>query len=101
MVIKKHAVEMYHEYIQLEKTSSKESICQKVCALLNVEESVLRSWLYSDGNERFERNNVPVLADETRIAQVQREIADLKETNEMLRLAAILFAQGELKQLED
>lgn len=100
MVIKKHAVEMYHEYIHLEKASSPESIRQKVCNLLKVEESVLRSWLRADENRRLKRNNLPTLTGETKIAQLQREIADLKESNELLRLAAILFAQEELRQLE-
>ena len=98
--IKKHAVEMYHEYIHLEKASSPESIRQKVCNLLKVEESVLRSWLRADENRRLKRNNLPTLTGETKIAQLQREIADLKESNELLRLAAILFAQEELRQLE-
>ena len=91
---------MYHEYIHLEKASSPESIRQKVCNLLKVEESVLRSWLRADENRRLKRNNLPTLTGETKIAQLQREIADLKESNELLRLAAILFAQEELRQLE-
>ena len=60
---------------------------------LGVGAESLRQWVRQDEADRGERADRPTSAESEELRRLRRENAELKRTNEILRLAASFFAQ--------
>lgn len=53
----------------------------------------LRTWVRQDEADRGERTDRPTSAESEELRRLRRENADLRRTNEILKLASVYFAQ--------
>jgi transposase len=61
----------------------------------------LRRWVRRAEGVEPRQGDSTVRDDKARIAQLEREVRELKKTNEILRLASAFFAQAELDRPRD
>lgn len=77
-----------------------EAQARRVIALqLGCSSESLRNWL-RDAEARSEPPAAAVSDERERIRQLEREVRDLRRSNEILRLASAFFAQAELDRLK-
>ena len=68
-----------------------ESVAQKIGCTAET----LRRWVRQGERDRGDRPG-PTTADQNRVRELEREVRELRKTNEILKLASAYFAQAEL-----
>lgn len=79
------AVQMYRE--------SEGRTIAEVALELGVGSETFRKWVRQDEADRGERSDRPTSADQMELRRLRRENAELRRTNEILKLATGFFAQ--------
>jgi len=68
---------------------------RRVGGLLDIKPETLRGWVERKQIDAGQRPGVPTAVD-ARIKELEREIAELRRANEILKTASAFFAQAEL-----
>lgn len=89
------AVRMYQERRRDNPQESQIEARRRVGELLDVKPDTLRGWIVQVEIDAGERPGVPTSVD-ARIKELERENAELRRANEILRTASAFFAQAEL-----
>lgn len=89
------AVRMYQERRRDNPKESGLEARKRVGELLDVKPDTLRGWIERVEIDAGERPGVPSSVD-ARIKQLERENAELRRANEILKTASAFFAQAEL-----
>src|SRR5713226_1840944 len=89
------AVRMYQERRRDVPEESAIQARKRVGELLDVKPETLRGWIERAEVDDGQRPGVPS-ATEAKIKELQRENADLRRANEILKTASAFFAQAEL-----
>lgn len=79
------AVQMYRE--------SEGRTIAEVALELGIGSETFRKWVRQDEADRGERSDRPTSADAMELRRLRRENAELRRTNEILKLATSFFAQ--------
>jgi transposase len=79
------AVQMYRE--------SEGRTIAEVALELGIGSETFRKWVRQDEADRGERSDRPTSADQMELRKLRRENAELRRTNEILKLATSFFAQ--------
>ena len=79
------AVQMYRE--------SEGRTIADVARELGIGTETFRKWVRQDEADRGERSDRPTSADQMELRKLRRENAELRRTNEILKLATSFFAQ--------
>ena len=89
------AVRMYQERRRDVAEESAIQARRRVGELLDIKPDTLRGWIERVEIDAGERPGVPSAVD-ARIKQLERENAELRRANEILKTASAFFAQAEL-----
>jgi transposase len=89
------AVRMYQERRRDNPQESQIEARRRVGELLDVKPDTLRGWIQQVEIDAGERPGVPSSVD-ARIKELERENAELRRANEILKTASAFFAQAEL-----
>ncbi len=89
------AVRMYQERRRDNPQESQIEARRRVGELLDVKPDTLRGWVQQVEIDAGERPGVPSSVD-ARIKELERENAELRRANEILKTASAFFAQAEL-----
>ena len=89
------AVRMYQDRRREKPTESAVQARKRVGELLDVNYGTLRGWLDRAEIDAGDRPGVPS-STEARIKELEREIAELRRANEILKTASAFFAAAEL-----
>ena len=89
------AVRMYQERRRDSPTESASQSRRRVGELLDVKAETLRGWIERLEIDAGQRPGVPSSV-EARIKDLERENAELRRANEILKTASAFFAQAEL-----
>ncbi len=89
------AVRMYRERRRDFESESALQSRRRVGELLDVKADTLRGWVEQVEVDAGERRGVPSVV-EARIKELERENAELRRANEILKTASAFFAQAEL-----
>jgi transposase len=89
------AVRMYQERRRDVPEESAIQARRRVGELLDIKPDTLRGWIERVEIDAGERPGVPSSVD-ARIKQLERENAELRRANEILKTASAFFAQAEL-----
>src|SRR5689334_19329551 len=89
------AVRMYRERRRDHPDESAIGARKRVGALLDINEGTLRGWIERVEIDAGERPGVPSVT-EARLRELERENAELRRANEILKTASAFFAQAEL-----
>ncbi len=82
---RERAVQMYRE--------SEGRTISEVALELGIGSETFRKWVRQDEADRGERNDRPTSAEQMEVRKLRRENAELRRTNEILKLATSFFAQ--------
>ena len=75
--------------------SSQWAAIESIAAKLGCSAETLRRWVRQAERDTGKRPG-PTTADQQRIKDLEREVRELRKTNEILKLASAFFAQAEL-----
>jgi transposase len=89
------AVRMYQDRRREKPAESAIEARRRVGELLDVNTGTLRGWIERVEIDAGERPGVPSLV-EAQLKELQREIAELRRANEILKTASAFFAAAEL-----
>lgn len=89
------AVRMYQERRRDNPQESQIEARRRVGELLDVKPDTLRGWVQQAEIDAGERPGMPSSVD-ARIKELERENAELRRANEILKTASAFFAQAEL-----
>ncbi len=89
------AVRMYQERRRDHPAESALQSRKRVGELLDVRPATMRGWIERVEVDAGERPGVPSVV-ESRIKELERENAELRRANEILKTASAFFAQAEL-----
>lgn len=92
---KQRAIRLYDEALT-EAGTTKIGARRKIGAMLDINEATIHNWLHKRDKENREKaqfNDAETCAEMKRLRE---EVRQLKEANEILRLASAFFAQAEL-----
>lgn len=89
------AVRMYEERRREFPNEAALQSRKRVGELLDVRAATLRGWIERVEIDSGERPGIPS-ATEARIKELEREVAELRRANEILKTASAFFAQAEL-----
>jgi transposase len=89
------AVRMYQERRGEKPAESALQARRRVGELLDINSQTLRGWIERVEIDTGERPGVPTVV-EARIKELERENAELRRANEILKTASAFFAQAEL-----
>lgn len=89
------AVRMYEDRQRDFPTESMLKSRRRVGELLDIKAETLRGWIERKEIDAGQRPGVPTLVD-ARIKELERENAELRRANEILKTASAFFAQAEL-----
>ena len=89
------AVRMFRDRRRDKPAESVAEVCRRIGELLDVQPDTLRGWVRSDQVDTGERGGVPTEVN-VRIKELERENAELRRANEILKTASAFFAAAEL-----
>jgi transposase len=92
---RERAVRMYRDRRREKPAESAIEARRRVGELLDVKQDTLRGWIDRSEIDAGERPGVPS-STEARIKELERENAELRRANEILKTASAFFAQAEL-----
>ncbi len=92
---RERAVRMYQDRRRESPGESQLAARRRVGELLDVKPETLRGWIERSEIDAGQRPGVPS-ATEARIKELERENAELRRANEILKTASAFFAQAEL-----
>ena len=92
---RERAVRMYEDRRRDFPQESALQARKRVGELLDIKQDTLRGWIERKEIDAGERPGVPS-ATEARVKQLERENAELRRANEILKTASAFFAQAEL-----
>ena len=92
---RERAVRMYRDRRRESPGESQLAARRRVGELLDVKPETLRGWIERAEIDAGQRPGVPS-ATEARIKELERENAELRRANEILKTASAFFAQAEL-----
>ena len=92
---RERAVRMYQDRRRESPGESQLAARRRVGELLDVKPETLRGWIERAEIDAGQRPGVPS-ATEARIKELERENAELRRANEILKTASAFFAQAEL-----
>jgi transposase len=90
MPIRKYPQELKERAIRLCRDSDRP--VKDIARQLDIGYETLRTWVRRDQRDRGVRHDGPTTAEVERIKELERECAELKRVNEILRLASAFFA---------
>ncbi|WP_257160752.1 transposase [Corynebacterium cystitidis] len=88
-------VRMYFTALE-EGASSKAAALRDVAGKTGIKETTLRNWARKAENTQKEANQVSESDKDAELKQLRNEVRQLREANEILKLASAFFAQAEL-----
>ena len=91
--VRERAVRLFQEQVQ--DHPSRWAAMQSIAAKIGCTTQTLSSWVHQADASADPRKNT-ALADRERLKQLERENAELRRANEILRKASAFFAQAEL-----
>lgn len=91
--VKERAVRMVHEHKS--EHSSEWSAIESIAGKIGCTAQTLRSWVKQHERDAGLRSGLST-NEQQRIKDLEREVKELRKTNEILRLASAFFAQAEL-----
>jgi len=91
--VRERAVRLVREH-QAEHTSQWAAI-ESIAAKIGCTAETLRKWV-RQGERDSGRRAGPTTAEQQRIKELEREVRELRRSNEILKLASAYFAQAEL-----
>ena len=89
------AVRMYQDRRREKPGESAVEARRRVGELLDVQPATLRGWIDRAEIDAGQRPGVPAVV-EARVKELEREIAELRRANEILKTASAFFAAAEL-----
>ena len=89
------AIRMYEDRLRDFPEESMLESRQRVGDLLDIKPETLRGWIERKQIDAGQRPGVPTAVD-ARIKELERENAELRRANEILKTASAFFAQAEL-----
>ena len=90
---RERAVRMVHEHAA--EYPSQWAAIRSIATKLGCTGETLRTWLRQDERDRCQRPGLTI-DEQQRVKALEREVAELKRANEILRKASAYFAQAEL-----
>ena len=91
--VRERAVRLFQEQVQ--EHPSRWAAMQSIAVKIGCTTQTLSSWVHQAEASADPRKNA-ALADRERLKQLERENAELRRANEILRKASAFFAQAEL-----
>jgi transposase len=89
------AVRMYEDRRREKPEESMLEARRRVGEVLDIKSETLRGWIEQRQVDAGQRPGVPSSTD-ARIKELEREVAELRRANEILKTASAFFAQAEL-----
>ncbi|WP_286249588.1 transposase [Streptomyces graminofaciens] len=87
---RKYPLELRERAVRMYRTAEPKPVIRRMAEELGVHHEALRNWIWQA--EADERDDLLTTEEKNELAQLRREVRDLRRANEVLRTASAFFA---------
>lgn len=89
---RKYPLELRERAVLLYRTAEPKPVIRRMAEELGVHHEALRNWIRQAEADAGERNDMLTTEEKDELAQLRREVRELRRANEVLRTASAFFA---------
>ncbi|MFI7301508.1 transposase, partial [Streptomyces sp. NPDC050121] len=88
----KYPLELRERAVRMYRTAEPKPVIRRMAEELGVHHEALRNWIRQAEADAGERNDMLTTEEKDELAQLRREVRELRRANEVLRTASAFFA---------
>ncbi|MFC4507211.1 MULTISPECIES: transposase [Streptomyces] len=88
----KYPLELRERAVRMYRTAEPKPVIRRMAEELGVHHEALRNWIRQAEADAGERDDLLTTEEKNELAQLRREVRDLRRANEVLRTASAFFA---------
>ncbi|MEU4262663.1 transposase [Streptomyces argenteolus] len=89
---RKYPLELRERAVRMYRTAEPKPVIRRMAEELGVHHEALRNWIRQAEADTGERDDLLTTEEKNGLAQLRREVRDLRRANEVLRTASAFFA---------
>nr|WP_281157331.1 transposase [Streptomyces sp. HYC2] len=89
---RKYPLELRERAVRMYRTAEPKTVIRRMAEELGVHHEALRNWIRQAEADSGERNDLLTSEEKEELAQLRREVRELRRANEVLRTASAFFA---------